>query len=203
MAKGLVTDALGLSKDRIAGASLDKVPAEVGGGVWECFGNIIFSADGGITPGATGGASMATVPLPATSKAITLSADVKAEGKGTVILALLPNNDPGQFWKTVNLWVFLKPVGNWGILSNGTTLVAQGTPEGSNFQFKEKDFNHVELQYDPATKTVTLTINGTLVVAGKALKDALPPATSGSIRFGEPVTEKTCVVKNFSFSEAD
>jgi hypothetical protein len=202
-AKDLASDSFGLSKDRTAGATLDKAAAGAGGGTWTCAGNIVFGADGGITPGATGAASMAFLPLPATSKIVTLSADVKSEGKGYVILALLPNNDPGQFWKTAALWVSLRPLGNWTVLSNGTTLVAQGTPVGSSYQFKEKDFNHIELQYDPATKSVTLTINGTIVVAGKSLKDPLPPVTHAAIRFNEPVTEKTCVVKNFSFSEAD
>jgi hypothetical protein len=180
---------------REAGSSLLGQLAEVGGATWTGVGKPVITSDGDVSVADTEPA-MGLLPLPKPDAAIDLSGDLKPGGSGFIALALLPNDSPGDFWQTAAVYVLLSGNGDYQILAHGADKLLKKGP-AADYTFDPNGFNHVELLCDPATKTVSVKANGTVIFPATVIAD-LPDLVCAAFRFNEKVTPNVPRLDNFA-----
>ncbi len=193
-----VSDSFSLTPEKKAGSALAGTRTETGDETWAAIGKFIYRPDGGITFAESGHGGTALVGIPGYSgtKPVRISADINPTGSGHTALAFLSTGSPGDFWKTVGLFIAFTPSGRLDVFSDKVTNKIF-TADATAYDFKRGDYNHVELTYDPNAATVTVSANGKELAKNVAV--VTPPTIShAAIQFNEQMKENEPAVKNFS-----
>jgi hypothetical protein len=186
-----------IAGQREAGSALIGQHAEAGGAAWTGVGKPVI-APGGCVTVADSNPAMGLLGLPEPGAAINLSADLHPAGGGFLALALLPDRSPDRFWQTAAVYVLLTASGDYEIRAHGdVTLIKHGV--SADYPFRAGDFNHVELWCAPASKTVSVRINGTVILPDTVVSD-LPQLVSAAFRFNEGTAPGSATLDNFALS---
>lgn len=186
-----------IAGQREAGSLLIGQHAEAGGAAWAGVGKPVI-APGGCVTVADSNPAMGLLGLPEPGVAMNLSADLRPAGGGFLALALLPDRSPDRFWQTAAVYVLLTPSGDYEVRARGdATLLKHGV--SADYPFRAGDFNHVELWCAPASKTVSVRINGTVILPDTVVS-SLPRLVSAAFRFNESAAPGVAMLDNFALS---
>ena len=135
---------------------------EVGGAVWSARAGARTSAGTVVDNAAIGGVPL-KLKAERTAATVAISADVDPTSSDWVGVGFA-NAATAPYWNSGELWVLLRPNGNYavrtqsGLLSSGAI---PGTPTNG--------YHQVEVQYAISTNLATVLINGTAVVSSQSL----------------------------------
>jgi hypothetical protein len=147
----------------VAGTNLN-TPLEVGGQTWTSTG-MLFNADNTIHFGAPTIFTTAYVPKPAGNSAMLVQGDMHPVG-ATATNEWIAVGFFNSSQTTVNdltnheLWALVSQAGNYTFFAKSVTYTLA---TGAVPNYSSSGLNTVEVGYDPAINTATLTINGTLL----------------------------------------
>jgi hypothetical protein len=169
------------SSSREAGASLNGQKIEKGEGTWyvpkESLGfSAIFTENGTISVKRPDQHALASVPVHASDKATTLSADVRPFTSDWIALAFFPEAESMDWFESKIgkdvFWVYLRPNGFVQLLRagrDGISLIGQSEAPGTGFDSSQ--FHSLSMSYDPSTNKMSVDLDGRAVIKPTVLGD--------------------------------
>ncbi|MHA6480783.1 S-layer homology domain-containing protein [Paenibacillus sp. strain BS8-2] len=154
-----VADALAINgDDRTAGSALSSKTTSIGDKVWRSVSGLRFaqdemnSSDSYIT---SDGVDHPYAYVPYNPSVETnIEADIVLQNSSWVAIGYSSENN--YLWTTGQMWVYVAPTGTYQMYKNGMDLVVTGQAVVSS----GTDYTNVKLQYNKATETASLWING-------------------------------------------
>jgi hypothetical protein len=179
----LAADAFTLSPagSAFVNTALHNRRTEVGNLPWTASGAVIGTTpdfhDGHVNASSAGANPMATVPVSnPNNRPLTLTADINPQGAEWVALGLSGAALQGWFGNG-QLWVYLKNSQRFNVMANGTAISLSGG-ERFDARIRPNAINRVELFYTPATRTVSVRINGYVMLPATTLPAGYTPVTN-------------------------
>jgi serine protease len=161
----ITSETLVLISDTFTGSgSLNGRPAELGAVTWVAKHGAVL-ASGRVTDGAAiGGVPFVPADFDGNpTSAVSAAVDPTSSGWVGVGFA---NQATTAFWSAGQLWVLLRPDGQYAVHGNGAaSTLASGSIPGT----PTDGFHQVEVRYHTAANAATVRINGVTVVAAQAL----------------------------------
>lgn len=186
-----LADTLQPTAVRSVGKPLHKSEIPEGGGKWVANKEIVL-AENGVTATGAGSAHLA---FPVTAGWVRVEADVLAKGTAFVGLAIGRGDLTSSFWQSLGVMVTVWGDGRYNVFAAGKNLIdapQKGLVSGDGP-------THAELLLDTVSRTVTVRLNGKIVLEKAALPNqvALDRIAAAGFHFQEPVRAGQPRVSNF------